>query len=260
MRGPAARWLLCAVVALAGCSAGPELAPGAGGVPGAADIAAADARRRALDAFEVGGSLGYWDEAQNLTARFDWRETPARTELRLTAPLGLGSLALSEDAAGATLTRRGAAPVSGPTAGRLLQAELGLAAPLPLEAARDWLRGLPGEGASDVRRDDEGRLESVLWTDASGARWFARVRRWQDVAAGAGTDEAPGAGPDAPPDAGPGAGLALPALVTARSGERRLRLALSDWRLGADAPPTEEAARPEPAARPGGGRLEIPGR
>ena len=177
-----------------------------------------------------------------MTARLDWREADGRTELELVAPLGLGRLALVEDAGGATLARSGAAPVAGPSAGALLQRELGLAAPIPLGAARDWLRGLPGEGATEVRRDAAGRLETLLWSDASGTRWFARVRRWTEVD-----------------------GLELPALVTARSGDRRLRIALSDWRPGEGAAPGEEPGRaapddPGPGPGAGGGRLGIPGR
>ena len=128
---------------------------------------------------------------------------------------------MSEDRGGATLSRSGAAPTAGASAGELLARELGLAAPIPLEAVRDWLRGLPGAGATDVRRDADGRLETLLWSDASGARWFARVRRWTEVA---------GAEPP----------LELPSLLTARSGDRRLRLALSDWRLGPDGVPGGE--------------------
>lgn len=249
---------LAAALTLAGCAAtadrtGPGEATGVGGVPGAPDIATADARRAAFDDFRVGGSLGYWDEAQNVTARIDWREAPGRTELLLAGPLGLGALSVTESAAGATLARRGAAPVTGPSAGALLQGELGLAAPIPLDAARDWLRGLPGEGATDVRRDASGRLETVLWPDASGARWFARVRRWTEVD-----------------------GFELPALLTARSGERHLRLALNDWRpgggdgtaggrvtagaAGADgADGAVDSAESAPPV-PGAGRLAIPGR
>ena len=175
----------------------------------------------------MAGALGYWTDEENLTARLDWREAKGRTALALVAPLGLGRVSLEAGPDGATLSRGGAAPVAGPSAEALLQRELGLDAPIPLEAASAWLRGLPGPGAADVRRDDRGRLESLLWTDETGARWFARVRRWTAVD-----------------------GLELPALVTARSGERRLRLALSDWRLGANGG----------ASAPDAGRLAIPGR
>ena len=142
--------------------------------------------------------------------------------------------------------------MSGPSADALLQGVLGLEAPIPLAAARDWLRGLPGPGATDVRRDAAGRLETLLWSDGAGARWFARIRRWTEVdgAAGAGAADADR--------------LELPALVTARSGDRRLRLALSDWRLGVPGAPA--ATGPDgpgngDGGAPGtGGRLVIPGR
>ena len=175
----------------------------------------------------MAGALGYWTDEENLTARLDWREADGRTSLSLVAPLGLGRLRLEAGPDGATLSRGGSAPVAGPSAGALLQRELGLAAPIPLEAASAWLRGLPGPGATDVRRDDRGRLQTLLWADGTGTRWFARVRRWTAVD-----------------------GLELPALVTARSGDRRLRLALSDWRIGAN----------DSAAGSGPGRLAIPGR
>ena len=232
-------------LALAGCATGPMADAGAADSP-AVDPTSVDARRAALDAFRVAGSLGYWTEEQNLVARLDWREVPGRTEVDLVAPLGLGRLALVEGPGGATLSRSGAPPATGPSGGALLQRELGLAAPVPLGAMRDWLRGLPGEGATDVRRDAAGRLETLLWADATGARWFARVRRWTEAG-----------------------GLELPALVTARSGDRRLRLALSDWRpgpgdgVGTTAPgaPDGTAPAPDGPGRSGaGGRLGIPGR
>ena len=247
------------LAALGGCVAPAATAPdGPSEAAVAAAAAALDARRAALGAFAVGGALGYWTDDENVTARLDWREAGGTTEIFLAGPLGLGALTLVDGPAGATLARSGAAPVSGPSADALLQGVLGLEAPIPLAAARDWLRGLPGPGATDVRRDAEGRLETLSWSDGAGARWFARIRRWTEVegAAGAG-------GPG-----GPGGALELPALVTARSGGRRLRLALSDWRLGV--PGASAATGPDGSGdgegdgegdAPGtGGRLAIPGR
>ena len=266
---------------LTGCAAPGASAPDGPDEPSEAAVAAAavalDARRAALDAFAVGGALGYWTDDENVTARLDWREAGGTTEIFLAGPLGLGALTLVDGPGGATLARSGAPPVSGPSADALLQGVLGLEAPIPLAAARDWLRGLPGPGATDVRRDAAGRLETLLWSDGAGARWFARIRRWTEVDGASGTGAADGNG------------FELPALVTARSGDRRLRLALSDWRLGApgapaatgpDGPGAGRAARRAtgratgragdgPGDGPGdgdggapgtGGRLAIPGR
>ena len=140
-------------------------------------MAARDAELRAFERFRVRGGLGVWNEETSLTARIDWRQAGEALELGLRGPLGLGSARLTDGPDGAAFRRGEAPPVRGASAGEVLQRALGLAAPVPIEQLASWLRGLPGE-AEEVRRDAEGRLETLRWTDGSGTRWRARVRRY----------------------------------------------------------------------------------
>ena|GEM_PF-610289 len=245
---------LCAValvVVLGGC------AIGGGGPPPtpatAADVEARDQRLRALDTFRVSGRFGYRDERQNLSAGIEWDRSAEDLAIRLRAPLGLGRMEITQDATGARLVRGHREPVIGPNAAEVLRTGLGLGAPVPLDEIGDWIRGLAGPRATSVQRDAGGRLQSLVYRDATGQRWRATIRRYRQVE-----------------------GEWLPALLSAVSGERHLRLALSEWRLGADAtgatsdrvpdqaapdaaPDPAPGPAPGPASGPASRRLTLPG-
>ena len=195
---------LSLAVLVGGCAASPGERPADG-----EDVAALAARRdveaAALDTFRVRGGLGVRDGERSATARIDWRQSGAALDVGLAAPLGLGRARLIRRDGVARLERGEAAPVTGRSADEILQRALGLPVPVPLAQLATWIRGLPGD-AHDVRRDDEGRLESLRWRDADGAVWQARVLDRSTVA-----------------------GLSLPRLVTAQGSGYRLRLVLHDW-------------------------------
>jgi len=106
---------------------------------------------------------------------------------------------------------------------------------VPLDQLALWLRGLPGD-ARDVRRDARGRLESLRWRDAGGTTWQARVLDWTTLD-----------------------GLDLPALVSARGADHRLRLVLRDWSAGDVADGPAAGATDGDELTPAGTRREVPG-
>lgn len=192
---------------------------------------------RGLDDFSVRGGLGFSDDRQNVSASIVWTEAKGEAErdIRVAGPLGIGSLRLRETG-GIALVERGGKPVSsGPDGGALLARTLGLDTPVPLGAISEWMRGLPGPNATDVKRDERGRLEQLRWTGDGRRRWIAKILRYKNVD-----------------------GIDLPALVSATSAGGNLRLSLSKWDLAlSTSADSEENPEPEPA---GGGRLTIPGR
>jgi len=220
-------------ISLGGCATGSVSDPV--GPVSAATIQVREQRLEQLDAFRVSGGFGYWDERQNLSASIDWERAGASLAIELRAPLGLGRLVVTEDGEGARLQRSGQAPLEGASAAQVLSTALGLPGPVPLDEIGHWIRGLPGPDATQVQRDEFGRLSRLIYRDTAGQRWRATVRRYRRV------DE-----------------FWLPVLLTAVSGERHLRLALSDWDLRSEATPLSPAERPSSPARPSR-RLPLPG-
>ena len=220
---------LLALLCIGGCAtrSGPPVVP-----LDEARIEARDQRLADLDRFAVSGGFSYWDDERNLTAGIDWQQDGDALTVRLRAPLGLGRLDIEQRAQGARVARTGSAPLTGPRAAPLLSSALGLAAPVPLEQLGDWVRGLPGSGSTQVTRDEAGRLKSLVHRDATGQRWRAQVRRYREVD-----------------------GVWLPALLTAVSAGRHLKLALKDWRLS----PSADALEPTPGTAPGTAPGPTPG-
>lgn len=240
------RWLLvltCVNVtfAVTGC-----VAPGSNvplepdDVKRAEQIVTREARLQDFDRFRVKGGLGIWNDQVSHSARIDWQQREERFDIALTGPFGVGSVRLTRDEDGARLQRGDAEPFSDASADRLLQGVLGLEAAVPIDQLALWIRGLPGD-AEHVTRDQQGRLDSLRWRDASGASWQARILDYTRVAE-----------------------LDLPSLVSARGAGYALRLKLRDWTDSGDAESTDDSLEVTPASATGNPndkrRLIIPGR
>ncbi|MEE9319074.1 MAG: lipoprotein insertase outer membrane protein LolB [Granulosicoccus sp.] len=206
-----------------------------------ARVAARVAALEALNNFEVRGGLGIWTDNESITARLKWRQHDDALDIDIIAPLGLGKVNLRRDANTALLSRGSEVVMAGDSAGQLLQQALGLAAPVPIDQMTRWLRGLPGE-ADSFKLDNQGRLDSLVWTDNTGLRWRARVLRYTGFE-----------------------GMTIPALITAKGGPYNLRLVLKEWLFEPEnepRPPDSEGAPSEQSNRPEkgpDGRLLIPG-
>ena len=206
--------------------AGQDLAPGEEAIKVLADRH--EAQVNARDTFEVSGGLGIWTDDESLSARITWLQAPETLHLKLEGPLGFGTMQL-EDAAGlATLSRGGQTIAQGGNADTVLQQGLGLAAPVPVHELASWIRGLPGN-ASRVKRDAQGKLSSLQFTDEQGTYWQARFRRYTDWE-----------------------GVPVPSLITASGGPYSVRVLLKNWGYATTTvvPETPESNN----------RLPIPGR
>lgn len=164
-----------------------------------------EAQLNALSAFEFRGGLGIWTDEQSISARVHWVQAPDTLTLHLSGPLGIGDFRLDKDSLSARLTRGQTPIATGESADAVLQRGLGLSAPVPLEELQQWVRGLPGN-ASSLIRDDEGKLSSVRYRDASGTGWQARFLRYSRVD-----------------------NVMLPSLITASGGPYSVRLLLKNW-------------------------------
>ncbi len=180
------------------------------------------------DNFKVSGGLGIWTDEETLSARINWLQTPQALHLTLEGPLGVGTMQLEDSAGSATLSRGERLLARGASADTVLQQGLGLAAPVPLQELAFWIRGLPGN-ASQVMRDEEGKLSSLRFTDEQGTHWQARFRRYADWD-----------------------GVAVPSLITASGGPYSVRVLLKNW---AHVTTTVVPETPE-----SNNRLPIPGR
>lgn len=191
-------------------------------------IAARESLLRGLDAFRLTGALGVWTDEESLSAKINWRQAPGSLVLTLTGPLGLGDMTLLDDGQSVTLQRGDKLLAMGDSSDAVLQDGLGLAAPVPLEQIRQWVRGLPGD-ANSVVRDAQGKLSSLRFKDEQGTGWQARFLRYKKMGE-----------------------ISLPALITASGGPFSVRLRLKNWNLV-----TTSVVPEEPESN---NRLAIPGR
>jgi len=173
----------------------------------AAVVSAREAVLREIDTFSLTGALGIWTDAESISVRINWQQSPDSLALTLTGPLSLGDMTLLEQGQWATLQRGNQVLASGESADSVLQEGLALGAPLPLEQIRLWVRGLPGAAISVVR-DDQGRLSSLRFKDKQGTGWQARFLRYTTL------EE-----------------VSVPALITASGGPYSVRLRLKNWQL-----------------------------
>jgi outer membrane lipoprotein LolB len=182
---------------LAGCAGLAERPPAAASAAGIAG----------LTAWVAAGRLAVAAGSEGGSGGFVWQQQGAETRLRLRGPLGAGAFEIASNGDRLSVTDN-AGQVLGADAHATLRARLG--ADLPLSSLRYWMIGLP-DPTSTARVIESGVaplriIEQHGWTIAY----------------------------DAFTSAG---GLALPARVTATSGDVRLRLSVSDW--------TDLQAKPE---------------
>jgi outer membrane lipoprotein LolB len=151
-----------AILALTGCAPAPTRPP-------VADAEAAWAQHRAIlakvSAWRLNGNLAVEARGDGGQGRVDWRQRDDVFDIRLSGPLGSGTVRLNGDREGATLTVNGER-LRDADPSWLLYQQTGWW--IPVESLRWWALGLP---APDMPAawvlDDQGRLarlEQNGWT------------------------------------------------------------------------------------------------
>ena len=91
--------------------------------------------------WQATGLLSVGQNKKTQTFSFQWQQDQDRYDIRLFAPLGLGSLRVLGDAEHAVLWKSFTRQITAKTPEKLMQAELGYT--VPLASLFYWIRGLP---------------------------------------------------------------------------------------------------------------------
>jgi outer membrane lipoprotein LolB len=128
---------------------------------------------QAATTWQLDGRAAVAVGTQGWQATLNWRQRADSTEVHLSGPFGVGSLALKRSADGLSLN--GAPPSDAVLA--QLQAKLGFE--LPLDHLRFWLLGVPDPSAAfELERNDQDRAAHLLQGD-----WSIDFDRYEPVAA-----------------------------------------------------------------------------
>jgi outer membrane lipoprotein LolB len=156
----------------------------------------------ALDAWKAAGRLGVAARGQGGSASFLWQQVGEQSVIRLSGPVGIGSVEIEVDAADLRVATSDGQVFESEAAHRELAARLG--ADVPTSSLRYWLLGLAAPGPHRWSATSDGRrvLEQDGWRIEYGE--FTHSGRTE-----------------------------LPTRLTATAGETRVRLVIDRWDLAA---------------------------
>ena len=169
--------------------------------------------------FHLRGKMGVVQGGDSFSANFLWRQDGSRFTMDLWGPLGQGRLQLTGNGRRLELREGDGSLISRGPPDAVMYEHLGWS--LPLSVLPQWVRGHPATNlpATFEVRDEAGRITAFQQLD-----WQVELDRYRRVAGDTGA-----MGADTETLAG--SGLYLPHRVTARRGEYRVRLAISEWRI-----------------------------
>jgi outer membrane lipoprotein LolB len=148
--------LLSLALLLAGCSSVPPR-------PQPADSQLAWQQHKqqvsALHSWRLTGRLGIQTGHEGWHASVDWQQRDSNYTIRITAPLGQGSLLLQGGAGGVLLQTSEGETLSAADPGLLLYQQLGWQ--VPVTSLRYWVLGLPAPGEAVETLDPYGRLSHL---------------------------------------------------------------------------------------------------
>ncbi len=186
-----------------------------------------------LNVFSVSGGLGVWTDKESISTRITWQQIMDDFNLAIKLPAGLNTVNVSRTAGLATIRNGSAEPVSGSSAGVLMQQALGLGIAVPIDQMALWIKGVPGSSAEAIKFDSEGRLASMEYTDEQRTRWRAKILQYT-------VHE----------------NVYVPATILATGGPYTVRLTLKNWSKPDPSELQSKVVQPSASK----GRLKVPGR
>lgn len=118
-------------------------------------------RVETLNYWTLQGKVGMRSDEHQGSARLHWQQSSASYEVRLSGPLGSGTVLISGNDDGARLEQAGEPPLEAMSAEDLLYQATGWV--LPLEHLTAWVRGIPAPGLpADKLRFNEHQLLAEL--------------------------------------------------------------------------------------------------
>lgn len=123
----------------------------------------------AMTQFTLQASVGIKTPDDSISGNLQWQQHAAGHYLaRLSNFLGISLFELSEDAVSSAITVKGETYRAVDSSTLLLQLS---GWSMPLHDMPLWLRGLPGNKARDITRDEFGRVIGFTLTDSTGIIW-----------------------------------------------------------------------------------------
>lgn len=155
---------------LTGCSLKPNPLPAEAVMP----QAERQQQLSAMQQFTVQASMGLKSPTESVTGNLRWQQVNQTDyQARLANPLGISLFELRQQADLTELQVRGER-YQAADASSLLWQLVGWS--IPLHDMALWLRGLPGESATELQYDAAGRLTSFVLIDSTGIRWQLSYR------------------------------------------------------------------------------------
>ena len=177
-------------------------------LPGQTEVLPQHQRQQQLAAlhnFTVQASVGIKSPAETVSGNLRWQQQDASAyQARLANMLGISLFELTANAELTELLVRGER-YQAADASNLLWQLAGWS--IPLHDMALWLRGLPGDSATELKYDAAGRLVSFSLTDSTGIRWQLTYRSFFDDA------------------------LSLPKQLQLQSADTQVRLVIRSWQL-----------------------------
>jgi len=158
----------------------------------------------ALDKYQLDGRVAVAAGTEGFNASMNWSQSGAASAVRLSGPMGAGTLQLQLTEGRLQIESRGQ-KLQDAAAQDLMRQQLGFEP--PLDALRFWLLGLAAPGESQESRSADGQLLSLTQQG-----WLVEYLEYRPQLAAAGL-------------------LSLPVKMRATRDDLRLRVVVDSWRL-----------------------------
>lgn len=133
------------------------------------NIGAREQQLAAMTQFTLQASVGIKTPDDSISGNLQWQQHSANSyHARLSNFLGISLFELNQNALSSAITVKGETYSAVDSSSLLLQLS---GWSMPLHDMPLWLRGLPGNNASNITRDEFGRVTGFMLTDSTGIVW-----------------------------------------------------------------------------------------